>query len=175
MALERITNRLANGAVQAVGADHPTRFQHSLVAVERTQSRPDAPLALLETDELDAALDLAAKLLELVREDALRLFLGEAKVEGKRTVETVEPDGGDLRRAREEIEAANDVAAPHEPVRQAHAGENFERAGFHDDRAVAAERLGAAVDKVNGRAATRELDREDEPGRTGSDNENGAF
>jgi hypothetical protein len=172
MALEFVANRLADRAVEAVGADNPDRFQRAL-ALERMQSHPDASLLLLETDELGPALDLATKACELVGEDALGLFLGNAEVERKRTVETVEPDGGDLGSAREQVDAANGAPAPQEGVRQPHAGEQLQRAGFHDDRPVPAERLRAAIDQVKRHAAARELDRENQTGRTGADDENG--
>ena len=81
MALEFVANRLADRAVEAVGADNPDRFQRALATLERMQSHPDASILLLETDELDPALDLATKACELVGEDALGLFLGNAEVE----------------------------------------------------------------------------------------------
>jgi hypothetical protein len=87
----------------------------------------------------------------------------------------VEPVGCDLRLAREEIDAANDPPTLYERVRQTQAGEHFERAGFHHRRPVPAERLWVTVDEVQGYAATRELDREHEPGRTGADDENRVF
>ena len=64
VALELIADRLANAAVDAVGADHPACFQRSLAVVERTQPRLDATIPLLETGEFDAALNTAAELLE---------------------------------------------------------------------------------------------------------------
>jgi hypothetical protein len=81
-------------------------------------------------------------------------------------------DGGDLGSVREEFDAANGAPAPQKGVRQPHVGEQFERAGFHDDRSVPAEGLRAAIDHVKGHAAARELDRESQPGRSGSDDEN---
>jgi hypothetical protein len=120
-------------------------------------------------------LDPAAKPLELVRENALGLLLRQAQVEGERTVETVELDGCDPAAAREQLNAANDPPALKERVRQAQALENLERARFHDDRAVPTERFRPSVHEMTGHAAPGELDRENEPGRTGADDENGVL
>jgi hypothetical protein len=110
--VEFVADRRAHCAVQAIGADQPTRIAHALAVGQGTQARPDNLLRRLEPGELDAALDLATKPLELVGEDALGFLLGNAEVEGKRTVETVEPDGCDLRAAREKVDRANDAPAP---------------------------------------------------------------
>ena len=79
VALEFVTDCLANRAVEAVGADDPACFQGSLAAVERTEQRARAPLPLLETGKLDAALHLTAKLIKLLRQDALGLVLGNCR------------------------------------------------------------------------------------------------
>jgi hypothetical protein len=84
-------------------------IQHALAVMDGTQAHPDTLLPLLEPGKLDAALDLAAKPLELFGEDALRLFLGDTEVKGKRAVESVEPDGCDLGPAREKVDGADDA------------------------------------------------------------------
>ena len=171
--VELITDRLAHGAVEAIGAEHPARLQRSLGLVERTEPRPDATLPLLEADELDAALHLSAELLEPFGQNALGLMLGDAEHEGERAVDTFEPEGRGLGVARENVDAADDMSAPHEGVRQTHAGEHFERAGFQQGRPIPAERLRVPVDQMEGHAAPRELEREHQPGRTGADDQNG--
>jgi hypothetical protein len=153
----------------------PARFQRALAVLETTQADPDTALVLLEPGELDAALDPAAKPSELVGEDALGLFLGNAEVEGKRTVETIEPDGRGPGSVGKQIDAANDAPVPQEDVGQACAGEQLERAGFDDDHPVPTDRLRATIDQMKWHAAPGELDGENQPGRTGADDENGTF
>jgi hypothetical protein len=55
------------------------------------------------------------------------------------------------------------------------AGEQLERTGFDDDRPVPAERLRATIDQLKWDAAAGELDGENQPARTGADDQNGAF
>ena len=62
---------------------------------------------MIEPDELDAALHLAAELREPFGQDALGLVLGDAEHEGERAVETIEPEGRDLGVAREKVDATS--------------------------------------------------------------------
>ncbi len=94
--------------------------------MERTQSGLDAKLSLIEPDELDAALNLAAELREPFGQDELGLVLGDVEHEGERAVETIEPEGRDLGVAREKVDAAEDASALHEGVRQTQGGEHLE-------------------------------------------------